>query len=123
MKAVFCDHGDAAPNAVGFILTIDGKKVYNAGDTCLRLDKTSEIAKDGPFDVMIAPINGAFGNMNETEMVTLCERVRPRLVIPSHYWVFAEHGGNPGLFMREMRKRLPDVPFKLMALGESFVLE
>ena len=123
VKAVFCDHGSSAPKAVGFILSVDGKKIYNAGDTCLRLDKASEIAEDGPFDVMIAPINGAFGNMNEVEMVTLCERIGPRLVIPAHYWLFAEHGGNPGLFMSEMRERLPNVPFRVMALGESFALK
>lgn len=119
---VFCDHGTGAPDAVGVVISVDGKKIYVAGDTCLRLDKSDEIKKYGPFDVMIAPINGAYGNLNEKECVELSKVLMPNLTIPCHYGMFASHGGNPGLFMEYMKKELPDWEFLLMTMGEQYDL-
>lgn len=123
IHAVFCDHGAGAPLAVGFVFEIDGYKIYLAGDTALRIDKASTVAKYGPFDVMVAPINGAFGNLNEHENVELCAFHRPKLSIPCHFWTFSEQHGDPGIWMTEMRKRLPDQKYIIMAAGEQLVLQ
>jgi len=122
IECVFCDHGSAAADAVGLLISINEKKIYIAGDTCLRLDKASELKKRGPFDIMIAPINGAFGNLNEAEMVSLCALIRPEIVIPCHYWNFAEHHGDPGLFIDIMKEELPGQNYLLMMPGESHEL-
>lgn len=119
IKAVFCDHGLDTPYAIGLVIDFDGKRLYFAGDTSLRLDKAQELAEFGPFDIMIAPINGAFGNMNESEAVTLCSALKPKLIIPCHYWNWAEHGGNPGLFVRILEERLPNQKYLLMRMGEG----
>lgn len=119
---VFCDHGDSAPDAVGLVIEVDGKKIYMAGDTCLRLDRVSEIAAKGPFDYMIAPINGAFGNLNETECVRLSEALKPGVTIPCHYGMFAAHGGSPGLFREHMIRELPNQKYYLMRQGEGIIL-
>ena len=118
VRAVFCDHGDAAPLAIGLVLEFDGRKVYIAGDTCLRLDKAPEVAQHGPFDVMIAPINGAFGNLSEIDAARLCQAHGPRVFIPSHYWMFAEHHGDPGLFKDVAGKMIPDQAVYCMRPGE-----
>lgn len=123
LHAVFCDHGTGAPLAVGFVIEIDGYKIYSAGDTCLRLDKAQEIAKYGPFDIMIAPINGAYGNLNEYDNVSLCEYHKPKLSIPCHFWTFAEQHGDPGVWMNNMMEKLPDQKFMLMAPGEQITLQ
>lgn len=52
---VNCDHGTGAKDAVGVIVKVNGKTIYETGDTCLRLDRISEITQP---DVLIAPING-----------------------------------------------------------------
>ncbi len=122
VHAVFCDHGIGAPKAVGFVFEIDGYKVYLAGDTSLRLDKAREVAVYGPFDVMIAPINGAFGNLNEAENVELCDYHRPKISIPCHYWTFAEQHGDPGLWMELMKEKLPNQKYKILAPGEQLIL-
>jgi len=122
INTVFCDHGDSAPDAVGLVIEIDGKKIYISGDTALRLDKISEIVDKGPFDLMIAPINGAFGNLNESDAATLCEIIKPELIIPCHYWNFAEHHGDPGLFAGILKERLPNQKFYIMRMGESIIL-
>lgn len=117
---VNCDHGSGAPDAVGVVITVDGKKIYEAGDTCLRLDRAQEYLDKGPFDVMIAPINGAYGNLNEADCVALADALNPELTIPCHYGMFASHGGNPGKFCELMKET--SHPFLLMAQGEYIEL-
>lgn len=122
MEFLNCDHGSSAPDAVGVMITVDGKRIYMAGDTCLRLDRLDEVLERGKIDVMIAPINGAFGNMNEAECAQLSAALKPQLTIPSHYGMFASHGGNPGLFIDIMNKNYPDQKYTLMALGEGITI-
>lgn len=115
---VNCDHGAGAPDAVGVVLKVDGKTIYEAGDTCLRLDRVSEIPQ--PLDVMIAPINGAYGNLNEEECVTLAEKLNPSVAIPCHYGMFASHHGDVGKFYELMTEK--QLPFLLMQQGEKYTL-
>ncbi len=119
LEFVRCDHGESAPDAVGVIITVDGIKIYEAGDTCLRQDRVKEYKEKGPFDVMIAPINGAYGNMNERECAKLLDCLSPKLTIPCHYGMFASHGGDPGVFLDIMQKQYPKNNFILMSMGEE----
>ncbi len=122
LEFVPCDHGSAARDAVGVVITVDGIRIYMSGDTCFRPDRVEELSEKGPFDVMIAPINGAFGNMNEEECARLSSALQPRLTIPSHYGMFASHGGSPGLFMEQMREICPENKYLLMTQGEGILL-
>jgi len=119
IEFVFCDHGDSAPDAFGVVIEIDGKFVYIAGDTCLRLDKVDEIKHGRDFDIMIAPINGTFGNMNETDAVGLCREVKPKLMIACHFGCFAEQWGNPPKFIEVMKANMPGQLYNLMRIGEQ----
>lgn len=116
---VDCDHGTGAPLAVGAVITVDGKKIYEAGDTCLRMDRVESLKKLGNFDVVIAPINGAYGNMNEEEFPQFVDALGG-LAIPCHYGMFPSHGGNPGKFFDIMQEKYPNAPFLIMALGEKY---
>ena len=69
---------------------------------------------------MIAPVNGAFGNLNETECAALAEALKPAVTVPCHYGMFASHGGNPGIFYDIMREK--NLPVLLMAQGEQYTL-
>jgi L-ascorbate 6-phosphate lactonase len=119
VEAVFCDHGNTAPQAVGFVIQVDGRKLYFTGDTSLRMDKADEILAKGPFDVMVLPINGAFGNLDERQAVEWCSAIRPCLCIPSHYWCFAEHYGSPGIFQNEIQEKLSDQKYYIMSICEG----
>ncbi len=114
-----CDHGSGAPQAVGVIVAVDGKKIYEAGDTCLRMDRIPDLRKKGPFDVVIGPINGAFGNMNETEYARFAHELGG-MIIPCHYGMFPLHGGNPGLFYKIMTEEYPDDKFRILTMGERY---
>lgn len=122
LQFVNCDHGTGAPDAVGVVICVDGKRIYMAGDTCLRLDRTQEYLQFGPIDVLIAPINGAYGNLNEAECARLSSALQAKLTIPSHYGMFAAHGGNPGLFYQIMKEQYPENAFLLMAMGEKLTV-
>ena len=117
-----CDHGILAPDAVGVIIEVDGKRIMVAGDTCLRIDRKEEYLSKGPIDIMIAPINGAYGNLNEDDCVELSKALQPTLTIPCHYGLFATHKGLPGLFMEIMAEKCPNQKYLLMTMGESIVI-
>ena len=119
---VNCDHGSGAPDAVGVIAEVDGKRIFEAGDTCLRLDRIDEYRSFGELDVMIAPINGAYGNLSEDECAELAASLATRLTIPCHYGMFASHGGNPGLFMEQMKIHCPALEYTIMTQGEAITI-
>lgn len=114
------DHGDGAPMEVGVILSIDGKHIVNVGDTCLRTDWKKQYQKEGDIDVLIAPINGAYGNLNEMECAELARTLDAALTIPSHFGMFASHGGNAGVFIEQMRKQKSK--YKILTIGEVLEL-
>lgn len=115
---VNCDHGTGAPDAVGVVVEVDGKTIYETGDTCLRTDSLDEVEK--PLDVLIAPINGAYGNLDEEECAVLAELLAPGVTIPCHYGMFAAHHGDVGRFYDIMTER--ELPFLLMGQGEQYTL-
>ena len=123
VRFVDCDHGEGSPSAVGVIIETDGVRIYEMGDTCLREDILDEIKTEySPIDVLIAPINGAYGNLNEDECSIVSSILKPNLTIPCHYGMFASHGGNPGRFLECMEKRCPENKIHLMQMGEKLVL-
>jgi len=117
-----CDHGTGAPDAVGIIVTVDGKRICMVGDSCLRLDRVDEYRSKGSLDVLIGPINGAYGNLNENDFAMLSNELSPKLTVPCHYGMFASHGGNPGIFYQIMTEKYPHLPFSLMCMGEGILL-
>lgn len=120
---VHSDHGTGAPLAVGVLITVDGKNILEVGDTSLHLEWKNEYLQCGPLDVLIAPINGAYGNLNEQEQVTLTQTLQPKLTVPCHFGMFASHGGHPGLWRELILKQLPNQKFKIFTMGEAIVVE
>lgn len=117
-----CDHGSGAPLAVGVIIRVDGKLICEVGDTCLHLDWKPEYLKNGNLDVLIAPINGAYGNMTESENVELIKAINPGLAVPCHFGMFASHGGHPGLWKDLLETLVPGQRYKLFTMGEGIKL-
>ena len=64
---------------VGYILDIDGTRVYIAGDT----DKTEDNMKVG-CDVALVPIGGTY-TMDAKEAAALINNIKPGIAIPTHY--------------------------------------
>lgn len=64
---------------VGYVLRIDGKRIYVAGDT----DATKE-AKAVKCEVALVPIGGTY-TMDAKKAAELVNAIRPNVVIPVHY--------------------------------------
>ncbi len=64
---------------VGYILELDGTRVYIAGDT----DATKE-AEAVKCDIAMIPIGGTY-TMNFKEAAKLINKMRPKCAIPTHY--------------------------------------
>lgn len=119
---IHSDHGAGAPQEVGVLLTVDGKNILEVGDTSLHLDWQNEYLSAGYIDVLIAPINGAYGNLNEQENITLTKALRPQLTVPCHFGMFASHGGDPGLWREMLLSQIPKQRYKIFTMGEGIKL-
>lgn len=100
---------------VGYVLQASGFTVYFAGDTLLT-PELSDIADRFPhIDVALLPINGLkiFGDqvvMNPVDAAQLCEVLRPRVAIPTHY-AFTAGGLADRMFLKyfDRQERLPHI--------------
>jgi L-ascorbate metabolism protein UlaG (beta-lactamase superfamily) len=64
---------------LGFILTVDGVKIYHAGDTDFIPEMDSIKA-----DIALLPVSGTYV-MTAEEAVEAAKTIKPKLVIPMHY--------------------------------------
>lgn len=65
---------------VGYLLSVDDRTIYHAGDT----DLIPEMAHLGPVDVALLPIGGRSFTMNAEKAVQAAAMINPRVVIPMH---------------------------------------
>ena len=65
---------------VGYIINLDNKVIYVAGDT----DNIPEI-RNIKCDIAFVPIGGTY-TMNYKEAVELIKEIKPKLAIPIHYY-------------------------------------
>lgn len=71
--------------ACGFLIEIDGIKIYHAGDTALTYDM--KLLEKESIDYAILPIGGNF-TMDLEDSLNALEMIRPKKVIPMHYNTF-----------------------------------
>jgi L-ascorbate metabolism protein UlaG (beta-lactamase superfamily) len=65
---------------LGFIFTVNGKKIYLAGDT----DYIPEMKNLGAVDVALLPVSGTYV-MTAEEAVQAALDIRPKVAVPMHY--------------------------------------
>lgn len=122
INAVYADHGELAPDALGIVLNFDGIRVYHTGDTAYRPEEFAPAIKMRP-DVLIPCINGRFGNMDAQEAAMLTSLVNPTIVIPSHFWMFVEQNGEPAAFLDGCKDLAPQSQAVLMKPGEELLFQ
>ncbi len=64
---------------VGYILRLEGKRIYIAGDTGLTKE-----AKEVRCDIALLPVGGTY-TMDVKRAAELANTIRPEYVIPTHY--------------------------------------
>jgi L-ascorbate 6-phosphate lactonase len=120
LTGVFADHGELAPEALGVLFDFDGIKIWQVGDSAYRPDQWESLFKMS-IDILIPPINGAFGNLNGVEAAKLANDTRANVVIPCHFWMFPLHYGNPAEFLEACGEFAPQSMPLIMTQGELFV--
>ena len=103
------DHENGAKRGLNDInmFDIDGFKVVHLGDTgCVLNEKTL-----APFigcDVLLAPINGYF-TISPDELNQIYKIIKPRILIPMHYYMEEYQSGYPdGNMIERFKKLFPD---------------
>lgn len=85
----------------GFLINIDDRGIYHAGDTALITDMK---LLDGQADVAILPIGDNF-TMGPDDAVRAVEMIGPRTVIPMHYNTFELIEQDPVVFAAKVGSR------------------
>lgn len=64
---------------LGFIVTVDGARIYHAGDTDL-IPEMSELS----VDIALLPVSGTYV-MTAAEAIDAAKKIKPKVAIPMHY--------------------------------------
>jgi L-ascorbate 6-phosphate lactonase len=106
VRAVAADHGELCPHAIGFIIEFKDRSIYFTGDTCLNEQLLTSAINRKP-EILIPCINPQFGNLVEAGAAELAGKCEAKIVIPAHFGLFAEHGGDAGLFREHVKTISP----------------
>lgn len=96
----------------GLLLTIEGKKIYHAGDTALFSDM--KLYAEDPIEVAFLPIGDNF-TMGPEDAAKAVEILKPKLTVPIHYNTFPPIEQDPEGF----KSLVTSHDVKIMEAGES----
>ncbi len=99
-------------NPCGFLIEINGKKIYHAGDTGLTYDM--KLIEDENVDVAFLPIGGNY-TMDIDDAVKAADFIKPKKVVPIHYNTFEIIKADP----EEYRKKVRDSEVIILNIKES----
>ncbi len=98
-------------NPGGFIVYLDGRRFYHAGDTMVFSDMQLFPELFGPIDVAFLPIGGLY-TMDVKQAAYAARFLRPRIVVPIHYNTWDVIRANP----EELKKLLEPVGIEVKIL-------
>jgi len=118
IRIVDADHGELSPEAIGCVITFAGRKIYYTGDTSYNEKILADNIALNP-EIIIPCINGAFGNLDEKQAAILAGQCQSKLAIPCHFWLFAEHGGDPEKFKKHLQNESSETELLLLTPGRG----
>ena len=124
VKLTIAHHGSMLPdgsyggNPAGFLLTLEGKKIYHACDTGLFYDMKL-IGEEG-LDLAILPIGDNF-TMGPADALRAVKLLAPKVVIPIHYDTFDVIKQDPHAFASQVEAETSSKCLVLKA-GETYDL-
>lgn len=106
--------------ACGFLIQIDSKWLYHAGDTGLFGDMEL-IGRRHPLEVAMLPIGDNFV-MGPEEAVYAATLLRPKRVIPMHYNTFPLIKQDAAEFANLLQRKFPESESVVLDPGQSIIL-
>ncbi|SRR5579884_347037 len=113
---------------LGYVIDLQGVRIYHPGDT-LIFDGLVERLRPFHIDIALLPINGRsyfreqkglVGNIDEREAADLAAAAGIKLLIPTHYEMFAANQGQPGALVDYVRSTHPSLSCYLPSHGRRF---
>ncbi len=92
---------------VGYIFTVDGKRIYIAGDT----DYIPEMKTFRDVDVALLPVSGTYV-MTAEEAVQAALDIKPKVAIPMHYGAIVGGIGDAEKFANALKGKIEVVILK-----------
>ena len=100
--------------ACGYVIEVEGKKIYHAGDTGLTVEMT--LLEEENIDIAMLPIGGYY-TMDIDDAVRAVKMIKPKITVPMHYNTFAAIKADPGEFAAKAEKEFTAV--KILNPGEE----
>lgn len=85
-------------NWLGYIITVDGTRIYHAGDT----DLIPEM-EDLSVDIALLPVSGTYV-MTADEAIEAVKRLKPKIAIPMHYDTIVGSGDDAEKFKNALEE-------------------
>ena len=101
--------------ACGFVIELDGKKIYHSGDTGLTMEMT--LLEEEVIDVALLPIGGYY-TMDIQDAARAVKMIKPRVAIPMHYNTFPKIKADPEEFAKLVGEMFTEV--KILEPGEEY---
>jgi L-ascorbate 6-phosphate lactonase len=123
------DQENRTPRFMGYVVELDGVRLYHAGDTLADETIVRAVGELRP-DIALLPINGrdpererrgVVGNLSPDEAARLARGLSVALTIPMHFDAIRGNLGQPDAFVRAMRRRHPGASVWVTGIGAGFV--
>jgi len=98
---------------VGYIITVDGKRIYHAGDT----DFIPEMKSLTNISLALLPSGGTY-TMDNPEAAEAALAIKPEVVIPMHRW-----DTDPEVLKRRVEGSSSDIKVVLLKPGEEYEMD
>ena len=110
-------------SAIGYVFDFQGCRFYHAGDTSLRGEVIDAVRGIGDIDTAFLPVNeknyykdrqGVIGNMTIREAFYLAESINARVLVPTHWDMFAINQVFPEEIELLYQRLKPDFELNIM---------
>ncbi len=122
-------HPERGYRFVGFVVEVNGVRLYHAGDTTIYPGMVDCLVALRP-DLALLPINGRdwfrerlgiIGNTDAREAADLGHAIGADVIVPMHYDMFAGNPGHPGWFAEYCAATYPEQGFHIPARGKRWI--
>ncbi|MBW3020150.1 MBL fold metallo-hydrolase [Candidatus Woesearchaeota archaeon] len=104
-------------NGNGYVLEVDGKKIYHCGDTDLIPEMNLIEA-----DIMLVPVGGIY-TMDYEDAATSVMLIHPKIVIPIHWGSIVGHKEDAEHLRDEIISETDEIRVKILEENEEFEYE